>query len=98
MNKTSLFTGIALATAALGLSMASPVLANSSLATPDSMSKGLLSGHSELLQTGDSQLIAAARHCIYKRVYHKGYTSRTLGIVGRKQYHSAYYTSKRVCS
>lgn len=97
MNKTSLLSGIALAAAVVGLSMASPVIATNALAKPDSMSKGLLLEHSELLQTPDSQLIAA-RRCFYKKVYHKGYYERRFGVVGRKQYHPAYYTSQRVCS
>ena len=96
MNKTSLFSRITLATAVLGLGMASPSIAASSLAKSVEMPTGQVSGHSELLQTPNNMLIAR-RTCVVRRVYHKGYYSRRLGIVGRKQYHPGYYTTKRVC-
>lgn len=94
MNKTSLFSGIALVTAVLGLGMASPMVATSVEPRSPDISTGFVSGHSEL--TPLSKLIAA-RRCFIRRVYHKGHYSRRLGIVGRKTYHPAYYTSKRVC-
>lgn len=96
MNKKSLFSGIAIATAILGLGMANPVEATSSIAKTAEMSPKV-SGHSQLLQTPSSELIAY-RRCSIRRVYHKGYYSRRFGIVGRRQYHPGYYTSKRVCN
>ena len=97
MNKTSLFSGIALATAVLGLGMASPVLATSVEPRLSEISTGFVSGHSELLQTHSSDLIAE-RRCFYRRVYHQGYYSRRFGVVGRRTYHPGYYTNKRVCN
>ncbi|MHC5673034.1 hypothetical protein [Nostoc sp.] len=96
MNKTSLFSGIALVTVVLGLGMASPMVATSVEPRSPDISTGFVSGHSELLQTPPSELIAA-RRCFLRRVYHKGHSSRRFGIVGRKTYHPGYYTTKRVC-
>lgn len=96
MNKTSLFSGIALVTAVLGLGMASPMVATSVEPRSPNISTGFVSGHSELLQTPPSKLIAA-RRCFIRQVYHKGHSSRRFGIVGRKTYHRGYYTTKRVC-
>jgi len=97
MNKTSLFSGIALTTAVLGLGMASPMVATSVEPRSSEISTGFVSGHSELLQTPSSELIAE-RHCFNKRVYHQGYYYRRFGIVGRRRYHPGYYTTKRVCN
>ena len=96
MNKKSLFSRIAIATAVLGLGMANPVEATSAAAKTAEMSSEV-SGHSQLLQTPSSELIAY-RHCYLRRVYHQGYYTRRFGFMGRRQYHPGYYTSKRVCN
>ncbi len=54
---------------------------------------GEISGHSQMLQTFSPELIAA-RHCVIKRVYHKGYYYYANG---RRHYHAAYYSNQRVC-
>ncbi len=97
MNKTSLFSGIAIATAVLGFGVTSSVLATSVEPRSSEISTGSVSGHSELLPTHSSDLIAE-RHCFNRRVYHQGYYSRRFGIVGRRTYHPGYYTTKRVCN
>jgi len=96
MNKTSLFSGIALATTVLGLGMASPVFAKGFEPRASEMSTASLSGHSGLLPTPSPQLIAA-RRCINRRVYHKAYYTRRYGIAGKRVYHPGYYTTERVC-
>ncbi|MDF5718785.1 MAG: hypothetical protein PUP93_34210 [Rhizonema sp. NSF051] len=96
MNKKSLFSGIAIATAVLGLGMTNPVEATSSIAKTADISSEV-SGRSQLLQTPSSELIAY-RRCRTVRVYHRGSSSRRFGIVGRRQYRPGYYTTRRVCN
>ena len=92
MNKTSLFSGIAIATAVLSLGVAVPVFATGSEQRPIE-STGLLSEGSAL-QISSPELMAA-RHCVNQRVYHPGYYTR--GVFGRRVYHKPYYTTRRVC-
>ena len=92
MTKTSLFSGIALATVFLGLGVASPVFATGSEQRPIESTR-LLSEHSAL-QVSSPELIAA-RHCVNQRAYHPAHYTR--GVFGRKVYHKAYYSTKRVC-
>jgi hypothetical protein len=92
MTKTSLFSGIAIATAVLGLGVAAPVFATG-LQQRSIESTGLLSEHSALPIS--SPELVAARRCVLRRVYHPSYYTR--GVLGRRVYHKGYYTTRRVC-
>ncbi len=93
MTKTSLFSGIVLATAVLSLGVPGSVFATGSEQRPIAQN-GLLSEHSAL-QSSSPELIAAWR-CVNRRVYHPAHYTR--GILGRRVYHKGYYSTKRVCS
>jgi hypothetical protein len=93
MIKVPLFSGIALATAVLGLGVASPVFATG--LEQRAIESTELSAEHSALQVSSPELIAA-RHCFNKRVYHPAYYTR--GVLGRRVYHKAYYTTQRVCS
>lgn len=102
MRSTSFFSRISLATAVLSLGMAIPVVA-AGLEQVESNSKAVemsaqpLSERSELSQTPSSGLVAL-RRCVNRRVYHRGYYTRSFPLVGRRVYHPGYYTTQRVCS
>lgn len=81
MKTLSCFSKVALTTV-LGLGMTIPVVA----ATNEQVQAPIPSAQ-----------LMAARHCVYKRVYHPAHYTRSLGIVGKRVYHPAYYTTKRVC-
>ncbi len=92
-NKTSLFSGIALLTTALGLSLAIPVFATGFEQRVGDTSAGLSPENSQLLPT--SPQLIARRNCVNRRIYHAAYYTR--GVFGRRVFHKAYYQTKRVC-